>query len=377
MEDSSKDLPKPPRRTAARPFFSPRPSSGEGVTGPLELSRRRSAQLFTPPGASSSGPLVDRSAAAETEVAAKPTAAAASHVELSFEGPWTAAPAISPERTLDADSLSGRHDLADDDHLVVEMFEHEEIELTVAASDATDEHSIEVIAYDDANSLLKAAAADGKHPRVDGLQLETTEFSFEQEAPPPRMSVDSFWASEPFARTNEGKSHDDAVSNAREIEEADETESMIDEETAGEPVQAAEASAPRFADIAPPWRNRLTPVSSQALEELKESEPWDLAPSQGLEIIPEEIEASAPAAEARELAALDVEALEAEALEAEALEAEAVEMDATPTDRQIADALVRIAARVRAGELEVPAEAEMSDEAALSAVLTSLLRMRR
>jgi hypothetical protein len=64
-------------------------------------------------------------------------------------------------------------------------------------------------------------------------------------------------------------------------------------------------------------------------------------------------------------------------LEAEALETEAVEMDATPTGRQIADALVRIAARVRAGELEVPAEAEMSDEAALSAVLTSLLRMRR
>jgi hypothetical protein len=32
---------------------------------------------------------------------------------------------------------------------------------------------------------------------------------------------------------------------------------------------------------------------------------------------------------------------------------------------------------VRDGELEVPAEGKMSDEAALSAVLTSLLRMRR
>ena len=367
MEDSSKDLPKPPRRTAARPFFSPRPSSGEGVTGPLELSHRRAAQLFTPPGSSPSAPLVHRGGAADAEVAAKPAPTATSHPEVGFEGAWTAAPLISPERTLDADSPSARHDPADDDRLVVEMFEHEEIELTVAASDATDEHSIEVIAYDDANSLLKAAAADGKHPRVDGLQLETTEFSFEQEAPPPRMSVDSFWASEPFARTNEATSHDDAASDGREIEQADETESMIDEETAGEPVRAAEASAPQFADIAPPWRNRLTPVSSQALEELKESEPWDLTPSQGLEIIPEEIAASAPAAEALELGALEVEALEPEA----------VEMNAARSGQQVADALVRIAARVRAGELEVPAGAEMSDEAALSAVLTSLLRMRR
>ena len=43
----------------------------------------------------------------------------------------------------------------------------------------------------------------------------------------------------------------------------------------------------------------------------------------------------------------------------------------------IADALERIAARVRAGAIDVPSGHDMSDEAALSAVLTALLRSRR
>ena len=77
------------------------------------------------------------------------------------------------EQTLDAESLLASRNLADDDHeLVVEQFEHEDIELTAAGSTVPDEHAIEVIAYDDANSLLKAAASDGENPAVDGLQLE-------------------------------------------------------------------------------------------------------------------------------------------------------------------------------------------------------------
>jgi hypothetical protein len=50
---------------------------------------------------------------------------------------------------------------------------------------------------------------------------------------------------------------------------------------------------------------------------------------------------------------------------------------AASAGHDIADALERIAARVREGELDVPAGADLSDEAALSAVLTALLRMRR
>ena len=44
---------------------------------------------------------------------------------------------------------------------------------------------------------------------------------------------------------------------------------------------------------------------------------------------------------------------------------------------QVAGALERIAARVRDGEINVPAGSDLSDEAALSAVLTALLRQRR
>jgi hypothetical protein len=320
MEDSSEHLPKPPRRTAARPFFSPRPSSGEGVAGPLELSRRRSAQLFTPPGSS----------------------AASEHSH-----PEHAKAASNPSATS----------MADDDHLVVEMFEPEEIELTAAASAVPHEHSIEVIAYDDANSLLQAAARDGKHPRVDGLQLETTEFSFEQEAPPPRMSVDSFWGNEPFAATDAPPSAADAAA------QADETEATIDQATAGEPACGVEASAPPLADIAPPWRNRLTP-------------------SLGLELVPEEPEESAPVesvlAESAPVESAPAESVPAfEAMLVEPARAEIPSDDAAgPPAHEVADALVRIAARVRDGELEVPAGAGWSDEAALSAVLTALLRTR-
>jgi hypothetical protein len=361
MEDGSKDLPKPPRSTAARPFFSPRPNSGEGVTGPLELSRRRAAQLFTPPSSSMAA-----------ESAAKPAPSSASDAEVEFDGEWTTSPMITPEHTLDAESLLSEPRNADDDPLVVEMYEHEEIELNAGASNVADEHSIEVIAYDDANSLLRAAANEGKHPRVDGLQLETTEFSFEQESPPPRMNVDSFWASEPFGAAAEPQAGAEAAAAA------DVTESRIDAETAGEPEgvaetePVAEAPASMFADIAPPWRHRLTPVSSQVLEEIKESEPWEIVPPRAFESDPEEeIEASAPAADFR---SAEVESSVEEAAVAASFEVESPAVE--PFGDRIADALVRIAARVRSGELEMPPCAEMSDEAALSVVLTSLLRTR-
>ena len=428
MEDGSEDLPKLPRRSAVRPFTRP---SAEGVTGPLDLSRR-AAKLFTPPGSSPATPFVDIAGPPAADAQPAPTVASdaadgssdmnieSAHTDASladrsladasladapsaetsgdveFDGDWTAAPLITPERTLDADSLVETNRNVNDDRLIVEQFEHEEIELTVSASHVTDEHSIEVIAYDDANSLLKAAAGVGKHPKVDGLQLETTEFSFDQESPPPRMNVDSFWASEPFAKIDE--------SAAMTAPAADDAESRIDEDTAGEPALTAESATPELsfrdepvewaddssttishaqaalepepehdpappreaprmlADISPPWMNRLTPVSSQSLEELKESEPWDLTPAYGLEIIPEQPQEPVQAPEPSASMPLQLDASAA---------------DSATAGNGIADALVRIAARVRDGELDVPAGSEMSDEAALSAVLTALLRMRR
>ena len=268
---------------------------------------------------------------------------------------------VEPERSLDAESLASTN-LSDDERLHIEQYEHEDIELTAAASNVPDEHAIEVIGYDDANSLLKAATVDGETPQVDGLRLESTEFSFGQAAPPPTINVDSFWANEPFVKA---QTSDAAAATPTA---ADETEATIDAATAGEDqpelaierfgtepsideqpfewaddpstmiahAQAAlepepehepepahepeEHATPMIADIAPPWMNRATPASVQTLEELKESEPWDLTPSHSHEAIP-----AAPIASAA---------------------------PAPPAGRDIADALERIAARVREGELE-------------------------
>ncbi|HEV7702877.1 MAG TPA: hypothetical protein VGO46_01240 [Gemmatimonadaceae bacterium] len=420
MEDSPEDLPKPPRRTAARPFFTPR---AEGTTGPLELSRRRAAQLFTPPGSSPAAPIADKLArpdseadSASDEMEEITSSAADGSIEMTadastdtlgdepesytadasesadddevehdvdFDGDWTPKPLVEPDHSLDAESRASTN-LSDDDRLHIEQYEHEDIELTAAASNVPDEHAIEVIGYDDANSLLKAATEDGKTPLVDGLRLESTEFSFEQAPPAPTINVDSFWANEPFAKV------DMTSAAASTPAAADETEAMIDEATAGEdePELAIERfgtepsideqpfewaddpsttiahaqaalepepehdpepelepeleAAPMLADIAPPWMNRATPASVQSLEELKESEPWDLTPSHSHAAIP-----AAPL------------------------------VSAAPIGHDIADALERIAARVRDGDLDVPAHPDLSDEAALSAVLTALLRSRR
>jgi hypothetical protein len=427
MEDSPEDLPKPVRHTAARPFFSPRPNSGEGVTGPLELSRRRAAQLFTPP---SSSPAADKPRSSDAPAAQEPAdipsmSAADGSIEMAtdgsvemaadgsvemgadasqtdddtdvdFEGDWTPAPMIAPERTLDAESLLASGDVDDDDRLVVEQYEHAEIELTASASTEPDEHAIEVIAYDDANSLLQSSATEGENPLIDGLRLESTEFSFEQAPAPPRLNVDSFWATEPFSAAQA------SAPAAEEAPVADETEATIDEETAGdaedelmienagtEPTldeqpfewaddpsttiahaqaaaepepehdpEPARAPEPRLADIAPPWMSRLTPVNSRALEELKESEPWDLTPAHGLEQIHEE-EDFAPVPPVA------------------AIPETQAPIAAASVGNDVAEALERIAARVRDGGIDVPAGSDLSDEAALSAVLTALLRSRR
>ena len=438
MEDSPEDLPKPPRRTAARPFFSPRPNSGEGTTGPLELSRRRAAQLFTPPGSSPATPVADKAAERETEPlgdeteeltssaadgsiemtadastdadyselsddAARASAPSPEHDvehdvdnDVEFEGDWTPMPLPAPESAHDVHEVLASTNLSDDDRLHIEQYEHEEIELTAAASNVPDEHAIEVIGYDDANSLLKASTVDGETPQVDGLRLESTEFSFGQAPPPPTINVDSFWANEPFAKmsSTEASTPPDAPAVA------DDTEAAMDEATAGEDepelamerfgtepsideqpfewaddpsttIAHAQAAlepepehdpepirAPMFADIAPPWMNRATPPYVQSLEELKEAEPWDLTPSHSHEAIP-----ATPQPEASTMPA--------------EVSAEAPRASAATGGHDIADALERIAARVREGELDLPAGADLSDEAALSAVLTALLRMRR
>ena len=410
MEDSPEELPKPARSTAARPFLSPRSNSGEGTTGPLDLSHRRAAQLFTPPGSAPATRIADKAPSVKTdsnrvlpEIPSSSAAdgssdMAAAHAphskdqtDVDFEGDWTPAPLVDPGP--DADSVRARSHDVDDDRLVVEQFEPKEIELTVSASGDPSEHAIEVIGYDDANSMLKAAANDGEDPEIDGIYLESTEFSFEHIAPRQRGTVDNFWATGPVKAASAG------APEAEAQPAADETEATIDEETAGEvegehelamrmmasepsideqpfewtddpsttiahaqsaaepepehdpaPVRATTES--RLPHIAPPWTSRLTPLNTQALEELKETEPWDLTPARGQEQI-----ADAPSASV--------------ATPAPAQEA------AAPAGHDVADALERIASRVRDGAIDVPTGTAMSDETALSAVLTALLRLRR
>lgn len=357
MEDSSEDLPKPTRRSAARPFFSPRPTTGEGGSAPLNLGRRSSAQLFTPPG---STPATVRDKTSKNDAAATPTPAPApvsgaadETTDMDSQGDWTQGPLIHSDRALEIDSSLVKPTNPSRDELVVEQYEPKVIELTASAPDVEGEHSIEVIAYDDANSLLKATTIDGKDPEVDGLRLESTEFSFEREIPPSRGSAYGSWTAETFARHDEPRT---------EASQADETEATIDEDTAGEPVVSSEREpAPMPSEIAPPWIGRPSFVSSQSLEELKESEPWDLTPSHGLDSIPEESQESAP----WPTSAAGTPA------------PEQFSANGASVRHEVADALVRIAARVRDGELEVPPMADMSDESVLSGVLTAFLRLPR
>jgi hypothetical protein len=334
MEDSSEDPPKPPRRTAARPFFSPRP---EGVTGPLELKRRHSAQLFTPPGS--------------PPVASSARAAAPPPVQERAD---------EPAKIPDAESLAQRNTMDDGDQLFVEQFEPREIELTSAsATTEPDEHSIEVIAYDDANNLLKAAANEAERPQLDGLRIETTEFSFHRdtgaESPP---NVERFWATEPFGAAAAHASSADSPKETRAQREVEHAEMELDEAEAthapdSHPLEWGNVdimragSEPRLADSAPPWVGRPTPASSQSLEELKEAEPWAVSPAVGG-------------------LATEEPSMEERFTQERAIPA--------PASHPVADALERIAARVRTGALDVPSGPESSDAAALAAVLTALLR---
>jgi len=373
MEDSSEDLPKPPRRTAARPFFSPRP---EGVTGPLELSRRRAAQLFTPPGSSpgtSSAPAADKPMALESAKVAEPSEAqptgeydvAASDAAAG----WVVPSARDLDETRDAESLAKRNTMDDGHQLFVEQFEPEEIELTSAsATTEADEHSIEVIAYDDANSLLKAAASEGERPQVDGLRIETTEFSFHGDSAHERaMNVESFWATEPFGAAATSTPADSST-ETREERNVEHAEMALDDAEATRvddphPLEWGNVDTmradpvPRLADSTPPWVGRPTPASSQSLEELKEAEPWAMSPT-----------VAEPSIDERAVA---VTSMEDASMEERFTRERAIP---EPPSHAVADVLERIAARVRAGGLDVPSGSGSSDAAALAAVLTALLR---
>jgi hypothetical protein len=380
------------------------------------MSRRRAAQLFTPPGSAPATRIADKPPAAQTEPSREPPEIPASNAadgssdmpaavapraerapDVDFEGDWSAAPLSEPE--LDSSPIRA-HDIGTgDEQFVVEQYDPKEIHLSASPPSDPSEPGIEVIGYDEANSLLKAAANDGEDPEIDGIYLESTEFSFEHIAPRQRSTADNFWAPPSIKATGASTPEDDAPAAA------DETEARIDEDTAGEvedehelamrmmasepsideqPVEwtddpsttiahaqaavepepehmplPARATESRLADIAPPWMNRATPANTPSLEQLKETEPWELTPAGGQEQI-----ADAQPAVTQPVAPVTASP-------------SAVQSAAAPAANDVAEALERIAARVRDGAIDVPAGTAMTDETALSAVLTALLRLRR
>jgi hypothetical protein len=282
---------------------------------------------------------------------------------------WVVPTGRDLDETRDAESLAQRNTMDDGDQLFVEQFEPEEIELTSAsATTEADEHSIEVIAYDDANSLLKAAASEGERPQVDGLHIETTEFSFQGDSAGERaLNIESFWATEPFGAAA-ASAPAESSTGSREEREVEHAEMALDDsETVGgedaHPLEWGNVDtmradpAPRLADSTPPWVGRPTPASSQSLEELKEAEPWAMTPAI------EELSVVEPA--------VAESSMEDESMEDRFTRERAIP---EPPSHAVADVLERLAARVRAGSLDVPSGSGSSDAAALAAVLTALLR---
>jgi hypothetical protein len=314
--------PIPPQRRSSGsvpPFVAPR--GGEGAKPPPAASRRPSTPLFVPP-------------SALTEETPVPPAAVP---PMPAKTPVSMAPPVEPARP----TPSAQRETSSFD---VENLETPEISLRITGErPAIGDTELQLISYDDANTGLQANAEPGKMPRFDGIELESTELSIEPTKnagmTPSELKIESFWAAEAFTPTARP---DPAAETARPI-----TPSSVDP-VADAPRRRSALDGLRVEEVAPPRMQTPQSVRSvtprpdrlampadirtpAALEALKELEPWAL-PS--------------------------------------AMPADAGTM--------VADALERIARRIRNGELKLPSDApSASDENALSAALQALVRAPR
>jgi hypothetical protein len=240
---------------------------------------------------------------------------------------------------------------------VLENLEQRPIELKPRDSRPTIGGSeIQVIEYNEANSGLRASTPEGTKLNVDGMELYTTELSIEpnRNAAPlgsGELAIESFWAVEAFTPTPRGttkvpRETTRAITPAVGQPPADAPpprQSALDalrvEETMPvriptppsvrivTPSPRASASVSADAPAMPPVVAR-TPA---ALEAIKEMEPWAFATT---------LPASSTAA--------------------------------------VAEALERVARRIRNGEVRVRADGSVpSDETALAAALQALGRLPR
>lgn len=238
----------------------------------------------------------------------------------------------------------------------VENLEPEDISLRITGErPAIGDAEIDVIAYDDANGELRADAAEGKRPKVDGLELESTELTMEPSgrapAPPVGLEIESFWAAEAF------------------------TPSVKPSVT---PSRPSTPVMPAFTDpVDDELPSRRSTIESLRVEEVMP--PRLPTPQSVRAVTPMGGRASTPMNAIRSMPAADVRTpRQLEALKE--MEPWAVPSEAPAADPQriVAEALERVARRIRAGEVTVPADANAAtDENALSAALQALVRAPR
>ena len=331
----------PPTRKSGRsmpPFVAPR--TGEHPAAPPP--KRRSTPLFVPPTvAPTEPPIIERAISDEL----------AENVEADdmpefVTPPESAEPIAAPPPPAPPRETRG---------LEVENLEVEEISLHITGErPAIGDSEIDVIAYDDANGELDARAKQGDRPKVDGLELESTELTMEPsgQAPPPvGLEIESFWAAEAFtpsnkpAETTRRPSGPSAPVYADPPGETPPRKSALDALRVEEVLpprmptpQSTRAVSPRGTPRASgsvPMSRAMTPSdvrTPRQLESLKELEPWA-------------VPSSAPQ---------------------------------VPASDRVAEALERIARRIRAGDVDVPTDANAAtDENALSAALQALVRAPR
>jgi hypothetical protein len=328
MADSSDDSTPPKRRSSgsAPPFIAPR-GKDAAPAEPPRATRRVSTPLFVPP-------LPPEEEAATTTP--EPAAAAPEPAEE----PRSPTPSVPPSSvTPPSVTAAARESKA----IEYENLETPEIELRITGErPAIGETELQVIAYDDANSELRANSPHGEMPRVDGIELESTELSLEPSGKNPKhapsdLNIESFWAAEAFTPTVKPPMEpvpDDAPPRRRSTLESLRVEEVMPPRMPTPPSMGAITPRASRASVPVPTTRSPTPVDIRtpaALEALKELEPWPQS-------------SAAPA----------------------------------DSSRMVADALERVARRIRSGELRVPADAAAAtEENALSAALQALVRAPR
>ena len=425
MPDQSDETQKQQRRsTALPPFFAPRtarpttPSQSATATPP-----RRT--LFTPPGVPKQRPAFTTPLAtprvtpftAPVVSSPPPTAALDASYEPPplpvFDAPVGAddamatglepatgaavkeEPAVADPAQLpnaETPSEAGRGTVAHDarDGFVIERYETPPISLSATGEQGvvSDDPSMAFQVYDDASRLLERGARPVPS-EGGGLEIERTEVTFEAaSADVAPLEVESFWAPQAMPQPQAPRDAstpplgNEAVVQPQAAEPAREPPVPVAPQA---PDDAEEALAEAFAEPAPNesvprW---ATPRTVPAVEHGAPSprEPWDLpaAPPP-----PDELAAALAWPDSGLRARTPAAGIAAHGHTGDTSHELAASAEGWPLSvagrpgmpDTIAEALERIAQRVRAGEVPLPADVALakSDESALALTLAALLR---